>query len=366
MSSSLRRVAAAVAVLVAAAVVAAAWSSTGEARPAAQAGPVAGAAAWPPKAGWKAGKQVCPAQRGGTVGFLQPLADPNYQLIYSIIKRDLGKSGIKTRIAVANLNPGKQIADINSMVQAGVKALIVAAVDPRAIQGALAQARKKGVKIVVTDVFVGGGYVTNVATSPYDAGQLGAQFLRKAVGDGRVAAIEGPSFAGEVLVQRNRGFGVGAAGFKVNVVEKQTNVKISPDGARAIVEGWKQKYGPDLKGIWAFNDLSALGAASALGAGFNPVIVGLNGEPPAIELVRAGRIGATVDLQPAAIGHALAFATASGLCGKALPKTLWVPVRLIDKTTVARWTPWGKLPAQAYTVKVAKQKGKFFVIPTYR
>lgn len=362
MKSSLRSAAIAAGVLAAAATAAAIGTDSGGARPAAQAGPAAGVAVWPPKAGYKAGKPVCAATRGAKVGFLQPLADPSYQLIYKIVQRDLRTSGATTSLAVANLNPGKQIGDIRAMVQKGVKVLIVAAVDPRAIQGALAEARKAGIKVVATDVFLGGPYVTNVATSPFDAGNIGANWLKKAIGTGQVTAIEGPTFAGEVLVQRNLGFTAGAKKSNLNVVERQTNAKISPDGARTIVEAWKQKYGPDLKGIWAFNDLSALGAASALGAGFTPVIVGMNGEPPAINLIKANRIGATVDLQPGAIAHTLAFAAASGICGKALPKTIFVPVKLIDKTNVAKWVPWDKLPSVPFTIQLTKRQGKTFVV----
>lgn len=318
-------------------------------------------AAWPPKTGWPAGKVVCPVKGKITYGFSQPLPDPNYELITGIIKSDLAKMKIGFTKAVANLNPGKQIADIDSMVQQGVKVLIVAPVDPNAIQPALERARQKGVKLVVTDTFVGGPYATNVATTPYDGGYQGAQRLKKLVGDGKVAAIEGPSFAGPVLTERNRGFTTGASASGLNVVDKATNFRISPDGARELVEAWKLKYGSSLKGIWGFNDLSALGALSAVSGDFQPVIVGMNGEPAAVAAIKAGKMAATYDLQPATIAHAMSFSADSARCGKTLPKTQWVSVKLITKANASKWVPWAQLPKQPFTVNYKTVNGKTFV-----
>ncbi|MBA3382202.1 MAG: sugar ABC transporter substrate-binding protein [Actinobacteria bacterium] len=322
-----------------------------------------GQSAWPPQAGWPAGKPACPVKGKYTVGFTQPLPDPNYALITSIVAGDLKKMKIGFTKAVANLNPGKQIADIDSMVQQGVKTLIVAPVDPNAVQPALQRAREKGVKIVVTDVFVGGPYATNIATSPYDAGYQGAQRLAKLVGNGRVAAIEGPSFAGPVLTERNRGFGNGAGATKLDVVSSQTNFKITPDGARDIVEAWRLKYGSSLKGIWAFNDLSALGAASALSGDFQPKVVGLNGEPAAIDAIKAGKMAATFDLQPAVIAHSLAWAADSARCNKTMAKTIFVGVKLYTAANAKSWVPWAQLPQQPFKMATKTVNGKVFVQP---
>jgi ABC-type sugar transport system substrate-binding protein len=310
-----------------------------------------------PKGANPAAKQC---RGAASVGFTIPLPDPNYELISGIIRRDVRAAGGRYRSAVANLQPNKQIADVDSMIQAGVKVLIVAPVNPQAIQPALNRARRRGVKLVVTDVFIGGPYATNVATSPYDAGFGAARFLRDRVGSGKVAAILAPNFAGPVIAARNAGFEAGAQQLGLNVVEREVIAQFTPEEGRRIAEQYKLKHG-DLRAIWTFNDLMALGAQGAISGSFQPQIVGVNGEPPVIDLIRAGRVAATFNLHPEAIAHTLAWAAEAARCGKRMPRTIWVPVTRVDRANVSAWVPWERLPQQRFRVTVAKRGAKYWV-----
>ena len=295
------------------------------------------------------------------LGFTEPLPDPNYDLIYGMIAGDIKRAGGTTQKTQANLDANKQIADVQSMVSAGINVLVVAPVNPQSIQPALAAARKKGVKIVATDVFIGGPYATNIATSPYTAGFNAAVYLKKKVGNGEVAAILAPEFAGPVIAARNDGFLAGAKQVGLNLVAQETAGAFTPDEGAKILGAYKVKYGSALKAVWIFNDTLALAAPAVLDASFSPAIVGVNGIPPFMDLIKAGKALATWNLHPEAIAHTLAWAAQNAVCGKKMQKTIYVPVTKVDAANAAKWIPWEKLPKLAFKVRFFKTQGKTYV-----
>lgn len=295
------------------------------------------------------------------LGFTIPLPDPNYDLIYGLVARDIKGAHGTSQKTQANLDPNKQIADVQSMVSAGINVLIVAPVNPQSIQPALNAARKKGVKLIATDVFIGGPYATNVATSPFTAGYQAAVYLKRTVGDGAVAAILAPAFAGPVIAARNDGFLAGAKAVGLNLVAQDTASAFTPDEGAKILGSYKVKYGSSLKGVWIFNDTLALGAPGVTDGSFNPAIVGVNGIPPFIQMIQGGRAAATWNLHPEAIAHTLSWAAERAVCGKKLPKAIYVPVTRVDKANASRWVSWDKLGRLPFTVKLRSGGGKTFV-----
>jgi len=295
------------------------------------------------------------------LGFTIPLPDPNYDLIYGMVARDIRGARGTSQKTQANLDPNKQIADVASMVSSGVNVLVVAPVNPQAIQPALNAARRKGVKLVATDVFIGGPYATNVATSPYIAGFQAAAYLKRTVGSGAVAAILAPAFAGPVIAARNEGFLAGAKATDLNLVAQETAGAFTPDEGAKILGSYKVKYGSSLKGVWIFNDTLALGAPGVTDSSFSPAIVGVNGIPPFIGMIKGGKAAATWNLHPEAIAHTLAWAAERAVCGKKMPATIYVPVTRVDRANASRWVPWEKLPSLPFRVKLRTGGGKTFV-----
>jgi ribose transport system substrate-binding protein len=300
--------------------------------------------------------------KGKVVGYSEPLPDPNFALIESVIQSELDKVGAELKPVNANLDPGKQIADIQSLQQGGIDVLIVNPVDPNAVIPAMDAVRADNIPIVAQDTEVGGPFFVNVAADIEDAAKQGADYLKAKVGDGQVAAINGPAFA-EVIVRNQGAFAAQAAANGLTVVDTQTNQMITPDGAKAITDAYKQKYGADLAGLWTFNDTSAVGAASSVDDKFKPVIVSVNGQPEAIPLVKSGVIAATFDLQTDMLGRALAYAAIQALCGAAVPDTkLIVPVKLIDSTNVDAWRDPTERAKDDFEVTFEKRDGKTYLV----
>ena len=178
---------------------------------------------------------------------------------------------------------------------------------------------------------------------------------------GQVAVVVGPPFA-EVLVREAQAFTAAAAEVGLNVVDTQTNQTISPDAARGFAEAWKQQYGSDLKGIWTFNDTSAVGVAAAFDDSFTPLLVSINGQPEAIPLVKSGAINTTYDLQQDMIGRGLAFAAIAALCGQELPEDIWIESNVIDSTNVADWVDPTERGKEDINVSLEDRDGKSYLV----
>lgn len=303
----------------------------------------------------------CADAQGKVVGYSEPLPDPNFKEIERIMEATLTKYGVTLRPVNANLNPGKQISDITSLIQAGVDVLVANPIDPNATKPAFDRAREAGIPIVAQETTVGGPFFTNVTADVEAAAAGGADDLKAAVGDGAVYAVLGPPIA-EVLKRENDAFTARAEEIGLNVADQQANQQITPEGAKAIADAWKQKAGADVKGIWTFNDTSALGVASSVGGSFKPAIVSINAQPEAIPLVKAGTILATYDIQQDKIGQLLAYASLRAICKGTVPQTITVPVVRYDSANVDSWTPLaerGKEPLTA--VEFEERDGKTYV-----
>ncbi len=280
----------------------------------------------------------CAKARGKTVGYSEPLPDPNFQEIERIMKVTLDKYGVDLKAVNANLDPGKQISDIQALIQSKVAVLVANPIDPNATKAGFDKARAAGIPVIAQETTVGGPFFTNVGADVEAAAAGGAQDLKAAVGDGKVGAIIGPPIA-EVLTRQANAFAAKAKEIGLNVVDTQTNARITPQAAKGFADAWKQKLGAGLKGVWTFNDVSAIGVASSTGGDFTPAIVSINAQPDAIPLVQSGKLLATYDIQQDKLGQMLAYASLQSICGGKVPESIWIPVVKYDKGNVGQWKP---------------------------
>ena len=102
------------------------------------------------------------------------------------------KDKVDLRVQVAGPNAQKQIQQINAMVQAGAKAIVVYPISPTALNEAVKAACNKGVVIVAYDGVIEEPCAYNVHVDQYEWGKLTAQWLvDKLGGKGNVVQITG-------------------------------------------------------------------------------------------------------------------------------------------------------------------------------
>lgn len=99
---------------------------------------------------------------------------------------------VDLQVQVAGPNAQKQIQQINAMVQAGAKAIVVYPISPTALNAAVKNACAKGVVVIAYDAEITEPCAYNVHIDQAEAGRVTAEWLAKKLdGKGNIVAITG-------------------------------------------------------------------------------------------------------------------------------------------------------------------------------
>jgi ribose transport system substrate-binding protein len=203
---------------------------------------------------------------------------------------------VKVTAVGAEYDLGRQFAQIDSFIAAGVDLILINAVDPVAIGPAVAKARKAGIVVIaVGDKAAGSdGYV---AINNKQAGERTCQYMLDVMGGkGNVLIINGPQVS--AVVARVEGCQEVIAKYpNVKVLSSDQDGKGSRDGGYAVGQTLLTRF-PSVDGIFGINDPTAIGAALAakqLGRK-DLVITGVDGSPdieaalkdPATRIIASG------------------------------------------------------------------------------
>ncbi|MFI9172920.1 multiple monosaccharide ABC transporter substrate-binding protein [Streptomyces lincolnensis] len=92
------------------------------------------------------------SSKGGTIGIAMPtksserwIADGNN------VKKDLESKGYKTKLVYGEDDPENQVSQIENLITQNVKALIVAAIDNKSLNGVLQQAKDANIPVIAYD-----------------------------------------------------------------------------------------------------------------------------------------------------------------------------------------------------------------------
>ena len=110
------------------------------------------------------------------------------------VKAQAAASGVVSKVIIANRNggPAEQIADIRNLISAGANAIIINPSSGNALNGVIAQANARGIKVVSVDQRVTAPSAHNVTNDQVAYGRLGALWLfKKMGGKGNVVEMRG-------------------------------------------------------------------------------------------------------------------------------------------------------------------------------
>jgi len=231
----------------------------------------------------------------------------------------------------------QQVALVEQMMAQGVKAIVIAPADSRALVPALAKAQRAGIVVVNIDnkldepTLKQTGVLIPFVGPDNRAGAraVGAVLAKKLQRGDKVAILEGipTAFNAE---QRRLGFEDAMRDAGANVVSVQS-AHWEQDEANTIAAAMLREH-PDLKAILASNDSMALGAAAAVRQANRTgqvQVVGFYNIAAVRQLLQDGRVLATADqhadkLAVFGIEYALRI-----LKGDAQPKDLQTPVDVV-------------------------------------
>jgi ribose transport system substrate-binding protein len=284
-----------------------------------------------------------------TIGYsIQSAQDPYWQGYVHGIQHEMTKYGFtKLLTQDSQASAEKQVSGSMALINNGISALIVSPQEPSALVATETAAHNAKIPVIVGDVGAAGNYDAFILSDNYRGGQLAAQFVeQKLAGKSGVqqvavisllptTSVNGPRSDGFTqTIAKNSNFNVVA-----NISGKQT-LEGGFAAAQAILSA-----NPNVAAIYSENDSMAAGAEQAIQqAGrnplTNPVLVGFNGDPIALQLMQQGKLAADVAQNPYQQGIDavdLAWTYLNGRTPKFTisdSKTVSVPVELVTPDTL--------------------------------
>ncbi len=124
----------------------------------------------------------------------------------------------------------------------------------------------------------------------------------------------------------------------IKIVQKQT-AKFTRNDAVDVVSNWMTS-GEDIQAIASNNDEMAIGALQALGKNPNHILIaGVDGTPDALQMLKSGKMIATIFRGMRKAGGEGAVDAAIKLAnGEKVEKIIDVPYQLITKENMAEFT----------------------------
>lgn len=218
-----------------------------------------------------------------------------------------------------------QLDMLQAALDSNPAAIGYAALDPEACIPYMEQAKEKGIPVVQFDASCDSDIPLNLAaTDSLVAGALAADHMAKLIGEAGEVAIVGHSQINSTGVQRRDGF-------VDQIAAKYPNIKIvdiqygdgdhlkSADIAKAMIAG-----NPNLKGIYATNEGSAIGVVNAVTelalAKGALTIIGFDSGAAQIDAIKSGVMAGAITQDPIGIGRAVVDNAYKAIKGETLPK----------------------------------------------
>jgi ribose transport system substrate-binding protein len=262
------------------------------------------------------------------------------------IKAQARQSGRVSRLRIAHrqTDTAGQIADIRTMISAGVNALIINPSNANALKPIAAQARARGITVVFIDQYVNAPGAYNATNDQVAYGRIGAEWLfKKLRGRGNVVEMRG--IAGVPAdTDRHRGF--------QQALRKYPRIKV----VKSVFTGWqfapggKQMIdilnsGQRVDGVWTSGiDYTVVNAFRTAGKRYVPVVGADN----------FGFIRQVKSRYPRFQGAAVTNPSSIGGVG------VTVALRALQKQSVPRWV---KLKPDVWTWPADRAKINRFAQP---
>lgn len=260
----------------------------------------------------------------------QDMNNPYFITMKEAFEEACQSMGAKYVFTDASHDVGKQINDIEDMIQQGIDILLLNPADSAGIENAVVAAKNAGVIVVAVDAQANGPIDSFVGSRNYDAGYLaGQQMIKDLNGQGKVAILDGIPVV--PILERVEGFKDACAeATGIEIVDIQ-NGKQERDIALDVTENMLQAN-PDLDAIFSVNDGGALGSLAAIeGSGKDVLLYSVDGHPEVIDaILKGGAFKATTAQFPrdqVRIGLGMALAKYWG--AEVVPTAVPIDVKLI-------------------------------------
>jgi ribose transport system substrate-binding protein len=265
------------------------------------------------------------------------LTNPFFKVIADSMTEEAAKHGYEVIVVSGEIDVARQQNQIKDFIVKRVAAIVLTPCDSKSIGPAIQEANAAGIPVFTADIACmapGPKVITHVATDNYGGGREAADAMIEVLhGRGKVAIVDYPEI--ESVIQRTRGFEARIAeANKDPDIEIEIVAKLPGQGARdrgfKAAQDLLQSH-PDISGIFAINDPSALGVRAALenaGKADQIKIVGFDGQPEAKQAIKEGKIHASPIQFPEKIGVETMRVIVKHFNGEQVPREVLIPTSL--------------------------------------
>jgi len=268
------------------------------------------------------------------------LTNPFFQEIADNLREEAAKLGYDVVVVSGEFDVARQQDQVKDFIVRKVAAIVLCPCDSKGIGPAIQEANDAGIAVFTCDIAClapGARVVSHIATDNYDGGKQAARaLLGKLSAGGKIAILDYRAAEScllrvqgfkEVIDEHNRG-----GGPRVDIVKELPCGGVKDQGYKAAED--LMQSDPDLAGIFAINDPSALGARAALEKADKDdqvVLVGFDGQPEGKQAIEEGKIYADPVQYPDRIGRETARVIARYFEGDKVPAEILIPTGLYRK-----------------------------------
>lgn len=247
------------------------------------------------------------------------------------------EEGIELVVTDSQGDPGKQMSDVENLLQQGIDLLILNPVDSDAAGQAALLANDQGVPVITVDRQASeGDIVTHVGFDALKSGGIAAGYLEEALGgEGKVVEVQG-ILGTNVGQDRSQGFNDHMDGVDGIEIIASQSANFDRGEALSVMEDILQAN-KEIDAVYAANDEMVMGALSAIessGRLDDIVIIGTDAIDPATDAIREGRLDATIAEPPFFLGREAVFAAIKTLNGEEVDDQITLDNTLVTKDNV--------------------------------
>ncbi len=276
-------------------------------------------------------------QSRGVIGVsLLTFENPFFKVVGDNIREEAQKHGYEAVILSCDEDAARQFQQVEDFIVQKVSAIVLSPKETRSIVPAVQKANKAGIPVFTVDIPCdepGVEIVSQVTTDNFGGGELAAKGMIEAIGSGKVAILH---------YQTAESCRLRVAGFRKEI-DAYNATADQPIEIVAEYEGGAKKdmsrsaaadalqATPDLRGIFAINDPSALGAVAAIeeaGRLGQVTIIGFDGQPDGKQAILEGKIYADPIQYPDRLGQQVTQCIVDHFKGKEVPERILIPTTL--------------------------------------
>jgi ribose transport system substrate-binding protein len=281
-------------------------------------------------------------QSKGTIALsVLTMTNPFFKEIADSMRAEAAKHGYDVIVTSGEFDVAKQQDQVKDFIVKKVRAIVLTPCDSKSIGPAIKEANEAGIPVFTADIACTAPDVkveSHIATDNFGGGKLAAVAIVEALkkrGDakGEIAIIDHPEV--ESVIMRTKGFKEQLA---IENAKADVDLKIVKQlpGGGAEEQSLKTmqdilQSNKDVKGVFAINDPSALGAVAHLEAAGKldqVVVIGFDGMPRGKKAIKDGKIYADPIQFPDKIGRMTVQAIMKHFRGEPLEKEILIDTAL--------------------------------------